>query len=174
MELRINRIRINRSWPVVQIWTVIPWFKCCLEQRSMPKMGTVTIWEKELNRIRVQVPAVETYSTQECIPVGCVPSEASAVSVGGGVLPGGGVCFPGGCASRGCASWGCLPGVCVVRGVPPWLGDGGIPACSEADPPPAVDRHTPVENKTFETSLRTVIILCSHRVWNPSSSGNKP
>ena len=60
-------------------------------------------------------------NTQECIPVGCVLSAASAVSVGGCVLPTG-VCFLGVCASGGCASQGdvcflggCLPG-CVLPG----------------------------------------------------------
>ena len=58
---------------------------------------------------------------QECIPVGCVPSAAVAVSGGGGVFPGvsaqGGVCLRGGlpsgivCLEGG----GCLPngGVCL-------------------------------------------------------------
>ena len=64
---------------------------------------------------------------QESIPVGCVPSAAVAICWGwesaqGDVCPGvsawGGVC-PGGCLSRGC-----------------------IPACTEADTPPPVNRMT--------------------------------
>ena len=67
--------------------------------------------------------------TQECIPVGCVPSAAAAVGGGGvsagGVHPGvylggdvcswGGVC-PGGCLHRG---GGVLPRGCMPRGVSP-------------------------------------------------------
>ena len=37
------------------------------------------------------------YNSQECIPVGCIPSAAVAVGGGRGVLPGGvcpGVCLP--------------------------------------------------------------------------------
>ena len=58
---------------------------------------------------------METYSTQECIPVGCVPSVPSAVSggggaSGGGVLPGGvlprGVCGPGGTCLVGAGGGG--------------------------------------------------------------------
>ena len=47
---------------------------------------------------------------QECIPVGCVPSAAVAIS-GGGCLPGG--CLPrAGVSSRGGGI--CLGGVCLV------------------------------------------------------------
>ena len=66
--------------------------------------------------------------TQECIPVGCVPSAAVAVSWGGGLLPGG-VYSQGGVSSRGVSalrgvcsqggvcSWGCLlPGVSALGG----------------------------------------------------------
>ena len=75
---------------------------------------------------------------QECIPVGCVPSQWQP-SPGGAVLP------RGECASQGCASWG----VVCFRG-------GGVPACTEADPP--VNRMTDSCNKiTFATSLQMVI-----------------
>ena len=63
------------------------------------------------------------YNKQECIPVGCIPSTAVAVS-GWGVSAqeGGRGCLPGGCLPRGgvCAR-GCLPkgGVCP-RGVSAW------------------------------------------------------
>ena len=53
-------------------------------------------------------------SVQECIPVGCVPSAAMAVSMGGGR----GVCL-GVCLRE------CLPGG-VPRGVSDWWGMGGI------------------------------------------------
>ena len=99
------------------------------------------------------------------------------------VDPGGGMSAPGGgCLVRGVCSWGgCLvwgwvsaPGGCLVRGVCSWGGGclvwgwvsapggclvpgGGIPACTEADPP--VDRMTDTcKNITFATSLRTVMI----------------
>ena len=66
----------------------------------------------------------------------------------GGVVPGPGGCLLlGGLWSRGVpgpggvCSWGVVPGpggVCSRGGV-------GIPACTEADTPPPVDRHTPVK-----------------------------
>ena len=59
---------------------------------------------------------------QECIPVGCVPVARR---------PYAGVCFPG--------------GVCLVPGGSAWSGGSGIPACTEADTLPPVDRHTPVK-----------------------------
>ena len=75
---------------------------------------------------------------QECIPVGCVPSAAAAISWGRGVLPGG-VCFSGGLCflGRGCVSQGgVLPGGCasegyvLPRGCAPWGGgcasQGGV------------------------------------------------
>ena len=68
---------------------------------------------------------------QECIPVGFVPSSAVAV------------CWEGGCLLPG--------GACSQRGLP--LG-GGIPACTEADPP--VDRQTGVKTEPSQLSLRTV------------------
>ena len=68
---------------------------------------------------------------QECIPVGCVPSGAVAVSAPGGVPAPRGVPGPGGV--------GACSGGWLVRGVPATGGGGGgggIPACTEADPPP--------------------------------------
>ena len=85
---------------------------------------------------------------QECIPVGCVPSAAVAVSRGG--------CLPGGCTW----SWGDVPGlggctwsggvylvqgVYLVRGVAPGQ---VLPHCGQT--------HA-CKNITFATSLRTVI-----------------
>ena len=69
-----------------------------------------------------------------------------------GGLPGPGGCLPGGgvCPVWGVSAW-C--GVCLVRGV------GGIPACTEADPP--VNRMTDrCKNITLATtSLRPVIMV---------------
>ena len=84
---------------------------------------------------------------KECIAVGCVPSAAVAASAHGGV---GGVPAPGwvpglgGCVcsfggyllrGRGVPAPGGMPahGGCLLGGVPAWR--GGIPACTEADPP---------------------------------------
>ena len=106
---------------------------------------------------------------QECIPVGCVPSAAVAVSRGGGLFRGGCGCVSapwGGVCSRGVSSGGCLlPGVCLLLGVSApggvcsqggvcsggcllqgmsALGGCGIPAWTEADtppPPPWTDRR---------------------------------
>ena len=61
---------------------------------------------------------------QECIPVGCVP--AARRPYAGVCFPGGGVCS-GGSGPGGVCSGGCV----CSRGA-----GGGIPACSEADPPP--------------------------------------
>ena len=68
-----------------------------------------------------------TVQKQECIPVGCVPPAAVAVSSGWGVSASGGV-WPGGlsgpvgCLPRGCLPRGCLPRGCLPRGVCP----GGV------------------------------------------------
>ena len=65
---------------------------------------------------------------QECIPLGCIPSAAVAIS-GGGVSAYGGV-RPGGCLPRGCVCPGrCLPMGCVC------LEGMCIPACNGADTP---------------------------------------
>ena len=54
---------------------------------------------------------------QECIPVGCLPSAAVAVSGGwGGVVRLGGGCWPRGCLPGGVCPGG-LPGGCLPRGV---------------------------------------------------------
>ena len=102
---------------------------------------------------------------KECISVGCVPSAAVAVSRGvsaswgvsasrgwGCLLPrasaSGGMSASGGCVCLvwGVSAWsgGCLPGLgrCLpgTGGVSAWSGGGGIPACTETDPP--VNRMT--------------------------------
>ena len=87
-------------------------------------------------------------SAQECIPVGCVPSAAVAVSRVGGCL------LPGGVYSRG-------GGVCLLGGLLPggglFCGGGcGIPACTEAATP-CGQTHA-CKNITFATLLRTVKI----------------
>ena len=71
--------------------------------------------------------------------------------VGGGVsAPMGGVCSrgvfaPGGCLLGGGALWGMSPRGCLYPAGVPARG-GGIPACTEADPPP-VDRITDMSKK---------------------------
>ena len=76
---------------------------------------------------------------------------------GGGSGPGGclvwglsapgGVCLvQGGSASGGCLLRGVCSGGCLLqRGVCSWGGGVFIPACTEADTPPLVDRHTLVK-----------------------------
>ena len=78
---------------------------------------------------------------QECIPVGCLPSVALAVSEGGGLLPRVSVR---GCLPRGCPPRGCLP-------------EGGV--CPVGTPVHPVDTMTDVcVNITFlQLLLRTVI-----------------
>ena len=68
---------------------------------------------------------------QECIPVGCVPSTAVAISLGGW-----GVC-PGGYLPRGCA----YPGVCFPRRV---SGQGGCLPGGSARHPPWTESQTGV------------------------------
>ena len=127
----------------------------------------------------------EILPQQECIPVGCIPSAAAAVSREGGVWSGrGGVCVPGpgkeGVLQGGVCSW---RGVCLLSG---GVRSGGcvcsggvsaprvIPAGTEAAPPP-VDRMTDrCKNITFATSLRTVKMVmyslrltCMHRISLP-------
>ena len=71
------------------------------------------------------------HTKQECIPVGCVPSATVAVVGGGCLVPGGS--GPGGClVLGGSGPWG----------VGAWSRGGGIPACTEADPPHPVNRMT--------------------------------
>ena len=70
--------------------------------------------------------AVYTYFKQECIPVGCVPSAAVAVSRGGLLLGVSATVEGGVCSGGGCLLWG---GVCSQGGC-------SIPACTEAAPPP--------------------------------------
>ena len=57
---------------------------------------------------------------------------------GPGRVPGPGGSAPGGCLVRG---------LCLVQRGCAWSGGGrpGIPACTEADTLPPVDRHTPVK-----------------------------
>ena len=91
---------------------------------------------------------------QECIPVGCVLAArrpyagvcflggcllrggvwSGGVSAPGGCLVQGGVCSWGGVCSQGCLVWG---GGCLLQGESAL---GGIPACTEADPSPPVNR----------------------------------
>ena len=95
---------------------------------------------------------------QECIPVGCVPFAAVAVSRGGGSPWRGGL-LGGGWGSPwqgGLLGGGSPLGVSLAGGGVSLAGDGGsprqggVPACTEADPPsgagtPPVDRQTPVK-----------------------------
>ena len=80
----------------------------------------------------------KTTVTQDCIPVGCIPP------AGWPYLP---VCS---------APGGCLPGLggaFLVRG-------GGIPACTEADPPPCEQNHRRLwKYYLAPTSLRAVIMF---------------
>ena len=78
------------------------------------------------------------YLRQECIPVGCVPAArrpyAGVCFWGGLPGPGGVVCLvPGGSGMPGLGGVVCLVG----GGCLPW---GGIPACTEAEPPLPVNR----------------------------------
>ena len=120
-----------------------------------------------------------TPTKQECIPVGCVPSSAVAVSRGGGgvvcsregcllrggcLLPGGclllGVSAPGGSAPRGVSAPGgacLLPGGICTQGVSAPGGGCGISACTGEDTPPCGQTDA-CKNITFATSLRTVNI----------------
>ena len=79
--------------------------------------------------------------SQECIPVGCVPSAAVAVCLGGCLLPG--VCLPGlvswclplGVCLPGVGSSWCLPGG-VFLGVSSWCLPGGVSDPLHAGKPP--------------------------------------
>ena len=73
---------------------------------------------------------------------------------------------PGGCPVRGCLALGgpapagvSTPGGSDPGGVSATGGSalgGGIPACTEADPPPVNRMTDRCKNTTFATSLRTV------------------
>ena len=82
---------------------------------------------------------------QECIPVGCVPAARrphAAVCFRGGCLVWGGLLW-GGCLVRGgvcCQGGGCLLRGVGVSALGGFLLRGGIPACTEADTLPPVDR----------------------------------
>ena len=81
---------------------------------------------------------VEIFTKQDCIPVGCIPRARwpylPVCSARGGGLPG--------------------PGGCLVWGVPAWSRGCGIPACTEADPPPVNRRLW--KHYFAQTSLRAV------------------
>ena len=77
---------------------------------------------------------MRTLQQQECIPVGCVPSAAVAVSRGGGCI--------------------CPVGCTWSRGGAPGPGGGGAPGQAL---PPCGQTHA-CKNITFATSLRTVMI----------------
>ena len=117
-------------------------------------------------------------SSQECIPVGCVPAarrpyagvclvRGVCLIWGGGCLPG-----PGGSAwSRGvCLVWG---GVCLVRGGLPDRGGGsGIPACTEADTlPPCGQTHT-CKNITLATTLLRPVTSGESRISQTQSTSS--
>ena len=111
---------------------------------------------------------IRKISEQECIPVGCIPSAAVAVSGGGwgvggevvclrGVWPGG-VCLWGS-LSNWVSAWG---GVFVFGGG--YLSNGGVcpgGVCLGGEHPTPVDRMTDAcENTTFpQLLLRTVNII---------------
>ena len=81
--------------------------------------------------------SLQTFKTQESIPVGCVPSTAVAMGVGRVCLPRG-VCLSGGCLpGREVSSQGC---VCI----PACTGQGGrcLPQCMLGYIHPHVDRMT--------------------------------
>ena len=90
------------------------------------------LYKKETCLVRRNI---KSKMQQECIPVGCVPALVDRMLES--------------------ASWGvCLVlwGVYLVRGGLPGLGGSawsvggsGIPACTEADTLPPVDRQTPVK-----------------------------
>ena len=66
------------------------------------------------NRVSPFLYWIILVTKQECIPVGCVPSTAVAVS--GGICPRGGVSAQG-CLPEGVCPVGCLPRGCVPRGM---------------------------------------------------------
>ena len=133
---------------------------------------------------------------QVCIPVGCVPAARrpyAGVCFPGGSAWSGGVCLVGGSAwSGGCLpgleGGGCLPG---LGGVSAWsggvclvcggclLGPGGsawsrgvcIPACTEADTLPPVDRILDTRLWKYylgPTSLRPVTTAARRKTGIPS------
>ena len=87
-------------------------------------------------------------------PGGCLLLEG-VCSGGGGGSAGGGVSAPGGVPGSG-------GGGCLLLG-DVWSLEGGIPACTEADPP--VNKMTDrCKNITFATLLRTVTKMHSNRI----------
>ena len=98
-------------------------------------------------RIRLRVESIlVSIMKQDCIPVGCAPPACwpylpACTVQGGGPNGGAYLVLVGG----GCSGGGYLPspgGMSAPNGVPTWSGGvpagsqgGGIPACTEADPP---------------------------------------
>ena len=83
-----------------------------------------------------------------------------------------GVWFWGGSGPGGCLFPGgfLLRGVLVLGGA--CSGGGGIPACTEADPP--CGQTDTCKNITFATSLQTVTNLCLSRKTHFSDEGRQP
>ena len=85
------------SYQVISIWYM----------HYISNTGYININNWETSRINIQ-KIIKTISQQECIPVGCLPSTAVAVSGGGGGGSGQGGCLP---------KVGVCPGDVCLRGV---------------------------------------------------------
>ena len=142
---------------------------------------TLFIFRKNPNTIKGLLPqaflssilSVQTTSVkQECIPTGCVPSAAVAISGRGGVCPGSecllgrGVCLGGVCPCGVCLGGGvvCPGGVCLGGAAQEGVCLGGVHL------PPVMDRQTPVKTYIFfpQLLLRTVNIRERRRLSLPS------
>ena len=111
---------------------------------------------------------------QECIPIGCVPSAAVAVSSLGGVCSGGCLLkgLLGGSALGGLlwevCSGGVCSGGCLLLGVSA-RGVVSQYALRQTPPPPCGQTHV-CKNITFATSLRTVIRFNRFGPWTLAPS----
>ena len=110
-----------------------------------------------------------SFSKQECIPVGCVPFAAVAVSGRGGwyLLRGG---LPGRCLLReGVSAWGCLPGgVCLEGCLPGGMSAYGgclpdIPRPRGRHPPPRTESQIGVKTLPFRTTDAFMLVKRLHR-----------
>ena len=95
--------------------------RLCVLSRPVPNTHNTSqnVWRHKISKHETGI--CKRKSTQECIPVGCVPP--AHWPGGGGCMTRGGVWLGGVCLTQGCLTWG----GCLTRGKGGvWPGGGGM------------------------------------------------